>query len=102
MERRHDSDQSFPSIFLASDGALSIIHETCGQCGKFFQNELDVKNLDERVHIYRELFQLYPCEECGFRVSDIKELRKHIENSHQERDDSSMESLGITQIPIVS
>ena len=40
----------------------------------FFQNEIDVKNLDERVHIYRELFQLYPCEECGFRVSDIKEL----------------------------
>ena len=48
------------------------------------------------------MFQLYPCEECGFRASDIKEIRKHIEDSYQERDDFLMESLGITQLPIVS
>ena len=102
MEMKHDNDKSFPSLSLASDGSLSSIHETCGQCGKLFENELDVKNHEERVHMYGELFQLYPCEECGFRAADIKELREHTDESHQKGEDISMESLGITQLPIVS
>ena len=54
----------------------------------------------ERVHEYGELFQLYPCEECGMRASDLNELRKHIAEAHS--DEISMESIGIEQLPTVT
>ena len=101
MEKKHDSDRSFPSLSLVSDGSISSIYEICGQCGKVFENELDLQNHEERVHVYGELFQLYPCEECGFRASDKKEIKDHIEESHQEGAEYSMESLGIPQLPLV-
>ena len=82
MEREHADKLSFPTMSLASDGTISYIWETCKTCGKVFENELDLKNHMERVHVYGELFQLYPCEECGFRASDLTELRIHHAEGH--------------------
>ena len=119
MEKHHEEfGKSFPTVSLVSDGSLTDIHETCKQCGKWFENELDVLNHVERVHEYGELFQLYPCEECGMRASDLLELRNHLEEGHQNdseeisedetsefetsEDETSLEALGITQLPIIS
>ena len=49
-----------------------------------FQNEQDLAFHKERVHEYRELCQLYPCEHCGFRSGNILELNNHIETEHRE------------------
>ena len=58
MEREHADKLSFPTMSLASDGTISNIWETCKTCGKVFENEQDLKNHMERVHVYGELFQL--------------------------------------------
>ena len=109
MEREHADKLSFPTMSLASDGTISNIWETCKTCGQVFENELDLKNHMERVHVYGELFQLYPCEECGFRASDLTELQIHHAEGHPadesissiSEDDLSLEDLGITKLPIV-
>ena len=106
MDREHADEQSFPTMSLASDGTISDIWETCKTCGKVFENELDLKNHMERVHVYGELFQLYPCEECGFRASDLTELRIHLAEGHPAEesiceDEISLVDLGITKLPLV-
>ena len=47
---------SFPTMLMASEGSISDIYETCKQCGKIFENELDLANHVERVHEYGETF----------------------------------------------
>ena len=37
----------------------------------------------ERVHEYGENFELYPCEECGFRSGNILLLKEHIKEEHE-------------------
>ena len=103
METHHEKfERSFPTMSLASDGSLSDIHETCQQCGKLFENELDVQNHVERVHEYGELYQLYPCEECGLRASDLLELRKHTDEGHGNVVENSFEALGIRKLPVIT
>ena len=72
----------------------------CSECNKKFANELDVQNHMTRVHEYGEQFALYPCEDCGFRATDLMEIRHHIESEHKK--DNSLQSLGISQLPVVS
>ena len=69
--------KNFPTMSILSYGSLSDIYEICSQCGKILENELDLENHKERVHENGE--QLYPCEECGFRGSDMKEIKDHID-----------------------
>ena len=77
MKTNHDSfEETFSTMSLLSDGSLSDISETCSQCGNIFENKLDLEN--NKVHEYGELFQLYPCAECGFRGIDMKEIKDHI------------------------
>ena len=63
---------------LAS-GSISDVLETCVQCSNLFENELDLKQHKERVHEYGEVYELYPCEDFGFRGTDVSSLRKYIE-----------------------
>ena len=101
MEESHDVlHNSFPDLSLESGSLSNILYDTCLQCGKLFANELDVKNHIERVHEYGELFQLYPCEECGMRASDLNEIRQHIKEEHC--GEISLESMGIEQLPTVT
>ena len=112
-QSHEEFDTSFETMSLVSEGTISDIYETCKQCGKAFQNELDVANHELRVHEYGETFDLYPCEECGFRGTDLMEIRKHIKINHQvqdasslisinETEDISLEELGIEKLPEVS
>ena len=55
-----------------------------------------------RVHEYGEQFALYPCEECGFRGTDVRELKNHINEEHTADSSNSLQSLGIYQLPVVS
>ena len=43
---------------LASEGSLSDVYETCKQCGKLFENELELANHIERVHEYGDNFEI--------------------------------------------
>ena len=58
----------------------------------------------ERVHEYGETFDLYPCEECGYRGTDITSIRKHIADNHERSETSSesLEDLGIVSLPVVT
>ena len=55
------NESTFPTMSLASDGSLSDIQEKCKECGKLFENELDLANQIERDHEYIETYELYPC-----------------------------------------
>ena len=92
------------TMSLASEGSLSDVYETCKQCGKLFENELDLANHIERVHEYGENFEIYPCEECGYRGTDITSIRKHIADSHEKSRNAcdSLEELGIVALPVVA
>ena len=46
------------------------------------------------------MFLLYPCEECGFRGGDMRELASHMDQGHESETECSMESLGISQLPV--
>ena len=114
IAKSHEAfETSFETMSLVSDGTLSDIYETCKQCGKTFQNELDVADHELRVHKYGETFDLYPCEECRFRGTDLLDIRNHIEISHKVQDtsslisinqteDISLEDLGIEKLPEIS
>ena len=71
-----------------------------GSVANYLLMNLISKIILERVHEYGELFQLYRCEECGMRASDLNEIRQHVEEYH--RGDISLESMGITQLPTVT
>ena len=126
IAKQHEEFEStFPTMSLASDGSISDIYETCKQCGKVFENELDLANHEKRVHEYGETFALYPCEECGYRGTDLKEINTHIEEAHRgesllseteassldgsldgsllsETEASSLEELGIKKLPEIT
>ena len=93
-------ETSFPSVNLTTENSVSDIYETCSECNKKFANELDVQNHMTRVHEYGEPFALYPCEDCGFRATDLMEIRHHIESEHKKN--KSLQSLGKSQLPVVS
>ena len=100
-------ETTFPTMSLASDGSLSDVYERCKQCGKMFENELDLKNHIERVHVYGETFAIYPCEECGFRGTDVQEFKTHISETHSNDSTlyntaNSLRHLGIESLPIIS
>ena len=101
-------ESTFPTMSLASDGSLSDIQEECKQCGKLFENELDLANHVERVHEYGEIFEIYPCEECGFRGTDLREIKSHIEDEHgANKSESSslhcsLEEIGIFRLPEIT
>ena len=63
-----------------------------------------IANHVERVHEYGETFEIYPCEECGFRGTDITSIRIHIANSHENNSTASKspEDLGIVKLPVVT
>ena len=44
---------------------------------------MDLANHDKRVHEYGETFELYPCEECGFRGTDLVAIKSHIVEVHR-------------------
>ena len=75
-------ETSFPTMSLASGTSIIDVDVECNKCGKVFANELDLKNHKTRVHEYGEQFALYPCEECGFRGTDVRELKNHINEEH--------------------
>ena len=92
---------------LASDGSLSDIYEICKQCGKIFENELDLSNNIERVHVYQETFAIYLCEECGFRGTDLQDIRIHISDTHSydstlSNEANSLRDLGIESLPMIT
>ena len=37
---------------------------------------------EERVHVFGEIFVLYPCEECGYSGTDVMSFKTHIEQQH--------------------
>ena len=55
-----------------------------------------------RVHEYGEQFALYPCEECGYRSTDLRELKNHIDEEYTDDSFNSLQNLGINQLPVVS
>ena len=92
-------ETSFPTMSLASGMSILNVNEKCDECGKEFANELDLKNHKIRVHEYGEQFALYPCEDCGYSGTELRELKKHTEEEHT---DDSLQSLGIDKLPEVS
>ena len=66
--------------------------------------DLTEKNHEERFHEYGESFELYPCEQCGFKGSTIVSIRRHISEIHDsiETNCVSLEELGISRIPEVT
>ena len=58
-----------------------------------------MKHHKERVHEYGETCNIYPCEDCGFQGQDIRSLKQHISESH---DETCLEQLGIKQLPYYS
>ena len=75
----HPSLEMTPSsLTLISDGSMSDVFVDCAICKKKFENELDVLNHMERVHEYGKSFRLYPCDQCGFRSGDKRDLDQHI------------------------
>ena len=46
------------------------------------ENELYLEQHKEHVHEYEEMYELYPCDECGIRGTDVTSIRNHIEEEH--------------------
>ena len=96
---------TFPIMSLVFERTISDVFVPCNQCEKIFENELDAANHELRVHDYGETFDLYPCEECGFRGTDVNEIRNHIKERHTNESNvecDTLEELGIFKLPEVS
>ena len=106
FEKHHEEFEiTFPTMSLVSEGTISDVFVPCNQCGKIFENELDAANHEIRVHDYGETFDLYPCGECGFRGTDVNEIRNHIKERHTNESNvecDTLEELGIFKLPEVS
>ena len=68
---------------------------------------MDLANHKERVHEYGENYEIYPCEDCGYRGDDIVSIRTHIDTNHKNfviGSDSldSLEDLGIKKLPEIT
>ena len=82
------------------------------------ENELYLEQHKEHVHEYGEMYELYPCDECGIRGTDVTSIRKHIEEEHRLSDSESnldfeaendseadlypLGELGIIKLPVIS
>ena len=64
----------------SNNSSQSIPYVPCKLCDKVFYNETDSENHRSRVHDFGEYFNLYPCDECGFRAGDVKESLEHRKN----------------------
>ena len=80
------------------------MYEKCIQCDKLFENQFNLKQHKERVHEYGEIFYLYPCEDCGFRSTDVLSIRAHIkeQQNHLSKVCVSFEKFRFAQLPEVS
>ena len=67
--------------------------KTCKKCDNIFENELDLANHEQRVHEYGETLELYPCEECGFRGTDLVAIKSHIVEVHRGESNASLSIL---------
>ena len=59
---------------------------------------------EELVHVYGEIFALYPCEECGYSGTDVTSFKTHIEQQQGKQRNISvpLEELVISKLPEVS
>ena len=57
-QKHGEFELSFNTMSLASEGSLSDVYNTCKQCGKLFENELELANHIERVHEYGDNFEI--------------------------------------------
>ena len=78
----------------------------CKICTLKFQNEADMEHHALRVHEYGECCELYPCDKCGLRGTDIDAIQSHIENFHgsseQTTNDITLEDTDIEALPVNS
>lgn len=65
-----------------SDQSTEQITHTCNKCAGQFESEEDLAHHKTRVHEYGETRQPYPCEECGYRGWDKRDLNNHITSEH--------------------
>ena len=52
----------------------------CKECHKIFYSEADVEMHVTRVHAFVKYWNPYPCEECGFKGSNVIEIKMHQQN----------------------
>lgn len=97
VEVTHEQHSSLSLLSHVSSD--SWMHVTCTICDMVFENDGDMKHHKERVHEYGETCNIYPCEDCGFQGQDIRSLKQHISESH---DETCLEQLGIKQLPYYS
>ena len=104
MEKHELFQQEYTSLTLVSNGTLSEVYDKCIQCDKLFENEFDLKQHKEKVHEYGEIFDLYWCEDFGFRGTYVLSIRAHIKEQHNNLSKVcvSLEDFGIVQLPEVS
>ena len=82
MTEKHEPFQTTLPSISESNWTITDIYISCPECKKVFENEHDLQDHKERVHEYRELFQIYLCEECGFRCNDSLSLKEYKEEQH--------------------
>ena len=73
----------------------------CQQCEKLFFNNADVKSLNINVHEYKEYYNLYPCEDCGFMGGDATEIEEHSRNHRKANTEKSYGNFYISNGDIV-
>ena len=81
IAQEHESSLSSLSL-ITNDNTESWNYVVCKICTLKFQIEADMEHHALRVHEYGECCELYPCDKCGFRGTDIDAIQSHIENVH--------------------
>ena len=61
----------------------ALVERFSVSCMLDFYNETDYEIHRSRVYDFGVYFNIYPCEDCGFRAEDVKESLEHTEN-HRE------------------
>jgi uncharacterized C2H2 Zn-finger protein len=79
-EQHPDGFESFAQITLDMSTNLEKQLFECKECTKVFYNNSDVDIHTSRVHRYGEYCTMYPCEECGFRGDDVRDIEEHRQN----------------------
>ena len=101
VEVTHEQQSSLSLLSHVSSD--SWMHVTCPICDMVFENDGDMKHHQVRVHEYREMCNMYPCEDCGFQGQDVRSLKVHISESHtNSSDENNLEQHGIQQLPFYS
>ena len=52
----------------------------CKECNKLFYYESDIETHVTTVHKFGEYWNPYPCEECGFKGSNVVDIEEHQQN----------------------